>query len=68
MQQMTRPQRALVIAGIRKLEFDTNTVTLQHTALDAPRRFVGMPIDAWLDTIDKENASALIRQIQRMTE
>jgi hypothetical protein len=65
---MTRPQRALIHAGIRKLNYDTQTVTLQHTALDAERRWVGKPVDAWLDTIDQENASLLIRKIQRMTE
>lgn len=63
---MTTPyQRAEIIRLLRKLEFDSVTLTFQHRTLGAPDYLIGKSVEGWIDTMGVDQASALINRLRK---
>lgn len=58
---ITPAQRAEIRHLMRRLEWDTRTITILHTRTPGmDRKLVGRPLDKWLDTLDVRAASTAI--------
>lgn len=66
MRASTQYQRAEIIRLLRKLEFDTRTVTYQHRKVDDCEFWIGMSVDGWLSSMTQERASKAIDRLRKM--
>lgn len=58
---ITPAQRNEIRRLMRRLEWDTRTITILHVRMPGmTRQLVGRPLDAWLDTLDVRAASQAI--------
>jgi hypothetical protein len=68
MNNATPYQRAEVARLLQKLEYDHRNLTLMHRNVGAPEPLIqaGAKVDAWLDEMTPEQASALIEKMRGM--
>lgn len=65
MDRITTGQRDMLRGLLRRAEYDTRAVTYMHRLVGAPERYMGRPVDEWLDSLSKREASQLIDQLER---
>lgn len=64
----TAYQRAEVVRLLQALEYDHRNLTLMHRNVGAPEPLIqaGAKVEAWLDEMTQEQASALIGKMRGM--
>lgn len=63
----TDAQRVRIISLYRRLEWDTRTVTRFHAMAHVmAEKFIGRPIDEYLDALGMADASDLMYRLEKM--
>lgn len=57
-------QRAEIIRLLRRIGFNSVTLTYQHRVLGVPDYMIDKPVDAWIDGLSTEQASSVIRKLR----
>jgi hypothetical protein len=62
-------QHAMIRSLLRDAEvYDDRTVTLMHRRLGVPDKFQGQPVEVWLGSLSKREASEVITKLQAELE
>lgn len=61
-------QRAEIIRKLKSLELDAKHLTFMHRRVGAPEALIqsGARVESWLDQLDVDQASALIKKMEGM--
>jgi hypothetical protein len=64
----TTAQLAMIRDLLRRAQcYDLNTVTLMHSNLGVDERWQGRPVDLWLGSLSRVEASRVLTELQRAT-
>lgn len=61
---VTVAQRAEIQRLLRRAEYDTTMVTYQFRAIGVAESMIGLPVDHWIDTLHRSDASAVINRLR----
>lgn len=66
MSRATRAQRDVLRRHLEQADqFDMRTVTIMHRTLGVEDRWIGQPVDVWLDSLTTEQAHTIITNLER---
>ncbi len=64
----TGQQKSYVKDLLKRAEFDERVVTLMYRQLNVPEKFIGSPLDHYLDSLSTEEISRLINRIREYAD
>lgn len=64
----TVAQRTEIRRLLRLAEYDTSTVGVMHRRLGVAEHEIGRPVEEWLDVLNKDQASVVIKKLRDQLE
>lgn len=62
--QITQAQKEHLLELIQEAEYDARTITLMYRNLGVDDRWQGHPVDTWLNSLDRVEATRIIERLQ----
>lgn len=63
--RITPGQRDMLRGLMRRADMDARYVTAMHLVIEGARTYMGRPVDEFLDSLSKREASRLIDQLEQ---